>query len=200
MRSALAAALLSAMVPMASATVLTFDDLSGLHYFVSDYNGFRFGDNNLATNDWYWDDVTNPDQPPRSGTWLGTANPEPIGFTGVPEDALAITSTTAFKFDGAWFSGDGPISYKLYSGGTLVFSSVAVTLNPDGRVRPNVPPAVWIGSGYGGLVTGVVVNGIKQYYAMDDFTFNSPVPEVQTYALMLAGLALVGAAVRRRAA
>jgi hypothetical protein len=48
-------------------------------------------------------------------------------------------------------------------------------------------------------VTGVVVNGIKQYYAMDDFTFNSPVPEVQTCALMLAGLALVGSAVRRRA-
>jgi hypothetical protein len=45
----------------------------------------------------------------------------------------------------------------------------------------------------------VVVNGIKQYYAMDDFTFSSPVPEVQTYALMLAGLALVGSALRRRA-
>jgi hypothetical protein len=57
---------------------------------------------------------------------------------------------------------------------------------------------VWVASGYTGPVTGVVVNGIKQYYAMDDFTVNTPVPEVQSYALMLAGLAAVGAAVRRR--
>jgi hypothetical protein len=64
----------------------------------------------------------------------------------------------------------------------------------------DVSPPKWIASGYSGQITSVVVNGVKQYYAMDNFTFNSPVPEVQTYAMMLAGLALVGAVVRRRAA
>jgi hypothetical protein len=198
MRTAIAAAVMSVVAPMASATVLTFDDLSGYYFFTSNYMGFSFGNNNIATNDWYWDATVNPYQPAVTGTWLGTA--DYLGPTVLQEDSLPISNTTPFTFDGAYFSGGGNISYKLYSGNTLVYTSLPVALDSLSVAIGNVSPPKWIASGYNGQVTSVVVNGVKQYYAMDNFTFNTPVPEAQTYAMMLAGLALVGMAVRRRAA
>lgn len=38
------------------------------------------------------------------------------------------------------------------------------------------------------------------HVVLDDFTFTTPIPEPETYALMLAGLGLIGLAARRRAA
>lgn len=56
-----------------------------------------------------------------------------------------------------------------------------------------------------GMFVGIVRNSADirsiafkgNYVVADDFTFSTPVPEVETYALMLAGLGLVGLMARR---
>jgi hypothetical protein len=57
----------------------------------------------------------------------------------------------------------------------------------------------FLSSGYDGIVDTVIVSsGDPSFVSMDDFTFTQPVPEPETYALMLAGLGVVSFVARRR--
>ena len=161
------------------------------NFFVSSYHGFNFGNNDIDTNPWFYSDEVSSFYVPKSApTYVATDyrlyQTQPI-YTGTQP----ISNATAFVFDGAWFTGGEPVGYELYNGSTLV-----KTTGPSPTLT-NMP--LFVSSDYAGLVTSVVVFGRQGYYAMDDFTYNTAaIPEPQTNALMLAGLAVVGASMLRR--
>lgn len=106
-------------------------------------------------------------------------------FAGVWNDGLALV-VTGVKFDGTQltqsFELSSVIATKAVFNGWTNLKSVSFA--SSGGTPHEVYPA-----GKGG----------KQF-AMDNLRFNSttPVPEPESYALLLAGMGLVGAAVRRR--
>lgn len=196
----------------AQALVLDFDDLSGFAYFTSDYVkdgvAFKFGNNLAATNDWLFDDVPNPFNLPVSGTWIGTScgGPFPACGQSIVRDSLPITSATPFQLNSVYLSGSDPLlgpmdelvplvlTFKLYDSVASV-----VPVHTQIFVLPTDGVAMPYTLNYNGLINKFVVNGVQAYYAMDNIDV-TPVPEPGTYALMVAGMALVGAAVRRRKA
>lgn len=189
----LCAIALIATVPAVRADVLTFDDLpSGPAFFIANYHGFQFGTNDPQTTAWFHTDEASPFYVPHSGsTYIAT------DFTLYQVDPFTttqpISSTTAFVFDGAWFSGGEQVHYELYSGGSLVFTSA------DSAVLTDVP--IFVASGYAGLVDSVVIYGHQGFYVLDDFTYNAratDVPEPSGIALLGIGALACVLARRRR--
>ena len=175
----LCAVLLIAAAPIARADVLTFEDLpAGNAFFLANYHGFQFGTNDIATTAWFHTDDVSPFFGPHSGsTYIAT---DFSLYTGAPFEATqAISSTTAFVFNGAWFSGAEQIRYELFSGGSLVYTSADSAQLTD--------TSTFFASGYAGLVDSVVILGTQGSYALDDFTFNAgaaAVPEPSGIALL----------------
>lgn len=180
LRGLAASAVLAALTPLASATVLTFDDLSDGQVPLN-YGGL----------DWSaagWTAFGTPFAPytPHSGTGRVAT-----GF--LAEDAASlIRFATPASFGGAWFAGQSgaALSFDLYLNGQLVHSSASLD--------PSATPS-FLSSGYAGLIDSVVVKSANHgEFVMDDFSFTAAVPEPQTYALMLAGLAGIATIARRR--
>jgi hypothetical protein len=175
------AAALALAAPLASATVLTFDDL-GADGLVP----FNYGGLDWSASTWFNYGGEQAPFAAHSGTQRAT-----LGWDG-SSDTSAIGFATASLFQGAWFAGyEGvTVSFDLYLGGTLVGSSSTLGVSDT---------SAWLSSGYTGLVDRVFVrSNDTANFVMDDLTFSAPVPEPENLALMLAGLGLVGAAVRRR--
>jgi hypothetical protein len=108
-------------------------------------------------------------------------------FAGVWNDNLSLV-VTGFKFDGTQLSQSFELSTQLVT--KAVFKDWT-NLQSVSFASSGGNPHVIRNDGKGG----------KQF-AMDNLKFNStaPVPEPESYALLLAGMGLVGAAVRRRKA
>lgn len=181
LRGVLAAAALAALMPGASATVLSFDDIAADGGVPLNYGGL----------DWRgagWTVFSTPAAPytPHSG-----AGRVATGFLADDASSL-IRFGQAATFDGAWFAGLGGavLAFELYQGGQLVHTSATLD--------PSATPS-FLASGYAGLIDTVVVKSANHgEFVMDDFSFTAAVPEPQTYALMLAGLAGVLFIARRR--
>ena len=194
MRKLLLTLLTVAASSPAAATVLNFDDLTGISYFTSNYGGFRLGTNNIADTAWFHSDEQTSFYAARSGSeyvatdfQLYTSNP----FT----TTQPISNTTPFVFNGAYFSGSDSVHYLLYLGNSLVYTSAP---SADLTETPT-----FVASGYNGLVNSVVIYGHQGFYALDDFTYNVPpvtpsVPEPATWAMMMVGMGAVGFAMRRK--
>lgn len=169
------AASLAAGATSASATVLNFDDLTASDEMPATYGG-------LDWSGWsYYDIVQFPYTPASAPTRLYDRNND-----------NAFSSASGFTFQGADFSGASTTSvrFDMYLHGSLVASSVTVLTS--------ALPA-FLSSGYSGLVDKVVViSNAPQYFVMDNVTINA-VPEPETYAMMLAGLGLLGFMARRKA-
>jgi len=183
-RALVAGAVLALGAPFASADVLGFDDIGSYGFLPTNYGGLDW-----SSSSWIaFGDAQDP-YAAHSGDWRVSTD------FGSSDADSTIRFLSASVFDGAWFSGygDAAVTFELYLGGALVASSA--TLSPTGT-------ASFLASGYSGLVDTVVVSSpLQAFYAMDDFTFHAPVaavPEPQTWALMLAGLGVVGFVRRQR--
>ncbi|SEL82596.1 PEP-CTERM protein-sorting domain-containing protein [Roseateles sp. YR242] len=168
---------------LASATVLTFDDLGEDGYVPVDYGGLDWSGSS-------WFQYAGEQSPftAHSGDRRAT-----LGWDG-SADTSAVRFTSASTFAGAWFAGyEGvTVSIDLYSGGLLVGSTATLDLGAS---------PVFLASGYAGLVDRLVFRSSDPAnFVMDDLTFAAAVPEPTTGVLLLAGLGLVAFVARRRQA
>nr|WP_297531366.1 PEP-CTERM sorting domain-containing protein [uncultured Roseateles sp.] len=172
---------LAIAAPFASATVVTFDDLTDDGVVPAHYAGLDW-----SASSWFQYAGEQAPYTPHSGDRRAT-----LGF-----DGSSATSTIGFlspsTFQGAWFAGfDGVnVAIDLYFGGALVASTSLLNLSDS--------PA-FLGSGYTGLVDRLVFrSNDPAFFVMDDLTFASAVPEPASGALALGGLAVAALVIRRR--
>jgi hypothetical protein len=131
----------------------------------------------------------------------GTSTPALVsGFGSVFTD-VDLTSSTKIEFFDASNASLGVYDVPAGTVGSesLSFLGVSFTEGP-------VISRVQITSGNVALGEGVIdgtplgPDNVTDVVAMDDFLYAAPVPEPETYAMLLAGLGLIGAISRRRKA
>ena len=180
--SSLALAIASlAVAPLASATVLNFDDLAE-GAVPAGYGGLDW-----SAGDWSAFSDEGAPFTPHSGSMSISS-----GFLD-PDSATAIGLGSGMTFQGAWFAGyeDVSVTFQLYDHGKSVGTSTTLTTSAT---------PTWLASGYGGEVDEVIVSSDSQDgFVMDDFTFSPAVPEPASTALMACGLLALVVVARRRA-
>lgn len=180
-RGLVASAALACLAPLASATVLTFDDLPAEGLVPGNYGGLDWSDST-----WFAFGTEQAPFTAHSGQYRAT-----LGWDGT-EGGSSVRFLAPTAFQGAYFAGfEGvEVSFKLYLNGQLVGTSTTL--------QTSDAPA-FLASGYSGLIDRVTVASNEHAnFVMDDFSFGSAVPEPQSVALVLAGLAVVGRTARRR--
>lgn len=108
---------------------------------------------------------------------------------------IEVSFAAPVVFDGtyynSWGGAHGGYTFNLYNNSNLVFQGPADT-NNDSQMY-------WLSSGYAGQVNRIVFYGSSDGAVIDNLTYTTaPVPEPESYALLLAGLGLMGAVLRRR--
>lgn len=169
-----------ALATSASATVLDFEDLAGGALFQSvptNYAGVTW-----AANFWAYDEAQAP--------YTAHSGNVRLGNNGEHAGDSSFSFAQAVQFDGAWFAGDGPLSFSLYNADTLVATSESVTLDET---------PTFLSAGYTGSIDRVVINGLYGGYAMDDVQFEAPAADVpEPGVALLFGLGLAGLVGARR--
>ncbi len=191
MKSSIRAAALSVSATVllsasaASAVVINFDDLTGSGTVPAVFHGIDFG------NNFSYYDVPQPPYNPSSPPERIYSNYaiHPAGT----QDSLVFSVGAGSVFDGLYEAGAGVgvVELDLYNGSTLVASSASV-------ISSSTP--TFLASGYAGPITSVHINAVNGYSVYDDLTFTTlvGVPEPATWAMMLLGVGLAGATLRRR--
>lgn len=186
----LAAVVLACLLPL-SAGVLTFDDTTANVQLPAGYGGFNWDSNFYVydSSDYvsgYGNTYTFPSDPNAVYNAFGVLT---MSVTGTP-----------FMFDGAYFTGWAAdnsyasytatsISIDGYLGGNLV-GTVSTLLPADSFV--------WLGADM--MVDTLVFTSSADgnWWLMDNFTYNSAIPEPGTLLLCAAGLVLAGTLKLRR--
>jgi hypothetical protein len=171
----------AAAAPFASATVLSFDDITADGLMAANYGGLDW-----SAGGWF---AFSGEQGPLTAH-SGSARIASV--FGATDADTAIGLGRGETFQGAWFAGydDVSLSFKLYEQGTLVATSATLTTSAT---------PTWLASGYAGLVDEVIVSSADQdAWVMDDLTFSAAVPEPGSMALMTGGLLALAATARRR--
>ena len=167
----------AAIAGPASATVVTFDDLTGSGVVADGYGGINWG------GLWNYYDSDQYPYTPASGKTRVYDYGAGDGFS----------FDTARIFDGAWFAGQSSttVQFELWSGGGVVATSAILSLSD---VPHYLTPA------YSGLVDKVVVlSNAPDFFVMDDVTYHGGaggVPEPATWAMMILGFGAIGMTMR----
>lgn len=181
----------------AQAANINFDELAATDNN-SPYTTSLFGVTFGGTNSGTFSGLTAGDP----GNWglEGTNGTNFLGFNGIngySEVVSFATSVNNFSVDVSRSNGsvDGTLTFNAFNGSTLLGSSTYSLgpINSWTTVSLNyaaITSVSWTGTGSG-----------FHPYAVDNMSFNvTAVPEAETYAMMLAGLGVMGAIVRRRKA
>jgi len=170
----------------ANAAVITFDDLSATGAGTQISNGYKgFNWNNM----YFFDpSLYNP-----SGYQNGTVSGPNVAFNGFGDPAdIAASSSTTFDFNGAYLTAawmDGlNIEVKGYNGANLLYDTTVVV----DSTSPTWEQFNYFGitslnfSSFGGTAHGYESFG--EQFAMDNFTYNSSVPEPSMFLLFGCGM------------
>ena len=174
----------TAFTPAAAITVINFDDHTGAGLLPVNYAGVNWDDNFS-----YYGGLQDPYNASSTPNRIFT-NYDKHGFGAV---SLAFYIGAGSIFSGASFAGSDSVTIESYLSGTLVGTSATF-------VTSSTP--TFLSSGYSGSVDEIrFVGGV--FHIADDVTFErlvafEAVPEPESWALMIAGFGLVGAAMRRR--
>jgi len=178
-----AAAALCGFAAAASAATATFDDIGSAGALPASYAGLDW-----SSGGWSFTDALQSPYTPHSGRFAAYTNWD------TTDDSSLIRFDTPSSLQGAWFAGLGgaTVTFELYYQGLLVATSA--TLDPSAT-------PTYLSSGYTGAIDSLrIASPGHGSFVMDNlgYTAIAPVPEPQTYALMLAGIGIVFIAVRRR--
>lgn len=214
-KSAFAAAAFAAvMAPASAAVVLDFEGVGDFAAVNNFYNGGTDSLGNSGTN--YGIAFSSASlglidsDAGGSGNFANEPSASTILFFLDANNAVlnaAAGFTTGFSF---FYSSSTAASVNVWSGlgatGTLLGSLNLTAQGFDNCVGdPNGQFCNWtaIGVGFSGTAMSIDFGGTANQTGFDDITFGSitpGVPEPETYALMLAGLGIVGYMARRRKA
>ena len=175
--AALCLAMLGSSAMAAEPIVVTFDDVP------SDYHGWSLPDGYGGATDW-------------RGYLRSNASVAVSGRNYVHGGRIEVSFDKDINFVGAyynsWGGASGGYSFELFSGGNLVFQGPA----DDGS---DCCALKWVASTYQGAVDKVVFYGSSDGAVIDNFTYTvAAVPEPESYAMLVAGLGMMGAIARRR--
>jgi hypothetical protein len=101
---------------------------------------------------------------------------------------------TSLSFD-RWFFSNGLV--EIYSGEDLSGTLLA-SVQFAGNVTSPLDNPAFTSIAFAGVARSFSLSGQRNQYGIDNLTFDSAVPEPATWAMMIGGLALVGAGARRR--
>ena len=126
-------------------------------------------------------------------------------FSGAGDSGVQFTYTgsdlpTAFGL--VWTDGSGSITFKAFDGSdTLLFSQTFSGI-PDGSSSGTTAEDRFFGLTFDGGIKSIFISnssgGIEVDHVQYGAMFAAPVPEPDTWALLIAGLGLLGVAARRR--
>jgi hypothetical protein len=186
-KNLLLTAVFSLYAAAAGAETLTFDDANGL--LGNGYHG-------LDWNNFYVFDGTS--NPPQSGYHNGVVSVPNVAYNGYAAPAT-ISKASSFslvsgEFAGAW--NDGLQVHVTGTGATNYSMDFTVNTTGSSHIDFN-----WTGltsvtfTSSGGV--HAADGGAGEHFALDNLVINS-VPEPETYAMLMAGLGIMGFAARRR--
>jgi hypothetical protein len=191
----------------ASAQTITFDNLSNTSIYdgtliANGYEGFNWNNFGYLTTSTY---TNNP-----SGYLNGTVSGTNVAFNGAGWDASMSSQTSPFTFNSAYFTGAWNnglnIQVNAYLAGTQVdtmsfvvdsTSPVLETFNWSNIDALTFSSSGGTNAGYAGCL---YVSGCN-HFAMDNMVVNDvipAVPEPATYAMLFAGLGLIGFSASRK--
>jgi len=123
--------------------------------------------------------------------------------------AAGFDTGFSFVYSSPFSSGTSVSIFSGLNGTGSLLATAALPLTPDTGCDPaiaggaNYCPFATYSLAFGGIAQSVVFGGTANQQVFDDFTFGSTivgggVPEPATWAMMIGGFALAGAAMRRR--
>ena len=122
-----------------------------------------------------------------------------VGNSGNSSGPTTLTFTQGLSYFGfLWGSPDAYNQVTFWNGNTVLgsYSGSAVMAPPNGN--QSFASYFNVSATGGDVITKVTFASSGMAFETDNHAFVTAVPEAQTYAMMLAGLGLMGAIVRRR--
>jgi hypothetical protein len=178
----------------ASATTINFDDLSGFGFITNGYNSLDWN------NFYFLNPITYPNSTTLNGYKNGTVSPQNVA-TNAGGQAASISSINGFTLNDAFFTAawNHRLNLKAVATdgvNTYIKNFILDTSGPQDIVFnfANITSVTF--TSFGGIDAGF--GGGGTHFAMDNLTINAPVPEPETYAMLMAGLGVMGFVARRR--